>query len=219
MEALQFLRSRIRDFQIQRKDKRMVNELLNPALFRRDTTFDDLYPQHIQELSQMHWTPVDIAKKAADFLSIPHARVLDIGSGVGKFCITAGFFHPETTFYGIEQREELYTFAEIAKSEMELPNVRFIHGNLTELEFKDYDHFYFYNSFYENIEPDSRIDYSVRTSFELYDRYSRFVYQMLEEKPAETRLVTFHAPDMQIPPGYQLVNSSYNRVLKMWLKQ
>ncbi|CAN5478994.1 hypothetical protein BH09BAC6_BH09BAC6_27030 [soil metagenome] len=197
----------------------MVNELLNPALFRRDTTFDDLYPQHIQELSQMHWTPVDIAKKAADFLSIPHARVLDIGSGVGKFCITAGFFHPETTFYGIEQREELYTFAEIAKSEMELPNVRFIHGNLTELEFKDYDHFYFYNSFYENIEPDSRIDYSVRTSFELYDRYSRFVYQMLEEKPAETRLVTFHAPDMQIPPGYQLVNSSYNRVLKMWLKQ
>ena len=197
----------------------MLNELLNPTLFRHDTAFDDLYPEHIQELSQMHWTPVDIAKKAGDFLSIPNTSVLDIGSGVGKFCITAGFFHPETFFCGIEQREELYTFAEIAKAEIELPNVNFIHGNLTELDFKNYDHFYFYNPFYENIEPDSRIDYTVRTSFELYDLYSRFVFQMLEEKPPETRLVTFHAPDTQVPSGYQLVNNSYSRVLKMWIKK
>jgi SAM-dependent methyltransferase len=219
METVQFLRSRFRNFQTQRKNRRMLNELLNPALFRHDTAFDDLYPEHIQELSQMHWTPVDIAKKAGDFLSVPNTSVLDIGSGVGKFCITAGFFHPETSFCGIEQREELYTFAEIAKREIELPNVNFIHGNLTELDFKDYDHFYFYNSFYENIEPDSRIDYTVRTSFELYDLYSRFVYQVLEEKPSETRLVTFHAPDTQVPPGYQLVNNSYSRVLKMWIKE
>lgn len=197
----------------------MLNELLNPALFRHDTAFDHLYPEHIQELSQMHWTPVDIAKKAADFLSIPNTSVLDIGSGVGKFCITAGFFHPETSFCGIEQREKLYTFAEIAKAQIELPNVNFIHGNLTDLDFKDYDHFYFYNPFYENIEPDSRIDYTVRTSFELYDLYSRFVYQMLEEKPPETRLVTFHATDTQVPPGYRLVHNSYSRVLKMWIKE
>jgi SAM-dependent methyltransferase len=197
----------------------MLNDLINPALFRNDVTLDDLYPEHIQNLSQMHWTPVDIARKASDFLAIPNARVLDIGSGVGKFCIAAGLFHPETTFYGIEQREELYTFAEIAKAEIDLPNVRFMHGNLTELDFKDYDHFYFYNPFYENIEPDSRIDYAVETSFELYDNYSRFVYQMLVEKPPETRLVTFHTPDSQVPPGYQLINNSYSSVLKMWIKE
>ncbi|MEP6610933.1 MAG: hypothetical protein ABJA76_03580 [Mucilaginibacter sp.] len=196
----------------------MLNELINPAIFRKDVTFDDLYPGHIQNMSQMHWTPVDIAKKASNFLAIPDARVLDIGSGVGKFCITAGFFHPGTTFCGIEQREELYTFAEIAKSEMDLPNVSFTHGNLTELDFDDYDHFYFYNPFYENIEPESRIDHSVETSFELYYHYSRFIYNMLDEKPAETRLVTFHAPDSQVPPAYHLVNNSYSRVLKMWIK-
>ena len=182
-------------------------------------TFDDLYPKHIQKLSQMHWTPVDIARKASDFLAIPNARVLDIGSGVGKFCITVGFFNPETTFYGIEQREELYTFAEITKAEIDLPNVRFMHGNLTQLDFKGYDHFYFYNPFYENIELDSRIDYAVETSFELYYNYSRFVYQMLAEKPPETRLVTFNAPDSQVPPGYQLINNSYSGVLKMWIKE
>ncbi|MEO6524332.1 MAG: methyltransferase domain-containing protein [Mucilaginibacter sp.] len=219
METLQFLHSRIRSFQTEKKEKRLVDELLNPSLFRYDTAFDHLYPEHIQELSAMHWTPVDIAKKAGDFLSIPNTQVLDIGSGVGKFCLTAGFFHPETVFYGIEQREELYTFAEIAKQEIDLPNVHFIHGNLTELDFSSFDHFYFYNAFYENIEPDSRIDYSVRTSFELYDRYSRFVYQMLEKKPPETRLVTFHAEGTQIPLGYRLVDNSYSKVLKMWIKE
>ncbi len=197
----------------------MLNELLDPALFREDITFDELYPEHIQALSPMHWTSVDIARKAADFLAIPGARVLDIGSGVGKFCLVAGFFHPETSFYGIEQREELYTFARIARSEVNLSNVHFMHGNLTALDFDNYDHFYFYNAFYENIEPDSRIDHAVKTSFELYERYSRFVYEMLAQKPAETRLVTFHGTDSQVPPGYKMVNNSYSRVLKMWIKE
>ncbi|WDF79575.1 class I SAM-dependent methyltransferase [Mucilaginibacter sp. KACC 22773] len=201
------------------KNKRMLNELLNPSLFYHDSAFDELYPEHIRKLSQMHWTPVEIAKIAGNFLAIPNTRVLDIGSGVGKFCITAGFFHPETTFSGIEQRRELYNFAEAAKAGIDLPNVTFTHGNLTELEFNNYDHFYFYNPFYENIEPDSRIDYAVETSFELYDQYSRLVYQMLAEKPSKTRLVTFHTPGGQVPPGYQLVNNSYSRLLKMWIKE
>ncbi len=194
----------------------MLNDLINPALFRKDVTFDDLYPEHIQEMSPMHWTPVDIARKASNFLAVPG---VDIGSGVGKFCITAGFFHPETSFYGIEQREKLYTFAEIAKAEVDLPNVYFMHGNLTDLDFSGFDHFYFYNAFYENIEPDSRIDYAVKTSFELYDRYSRFVYEMLDNKPPETRLVTFHGADSQIPPGFRLINNSCSRALKMWIKE
>lgn len=197
----------------------MFTDIINPALFRKDATFDDLYPDHIQKMSSMHWTPVDIARKAGNFLAIPNSRVLDLGSGVGKFCLTAGFHHPETLFYGVEQREELCTFAEIAKAEINLPNVHFMHGNLTDLDFSNFDHFYFYNAFYENIEPDRRIDYAVRTSFELYDRYSRLVYEILDNKPPETRLVTFHTPDSQVPPGYQLITNSYSRLLKMWIKQ
>jgi SAM-dependent methyltransferase len=196
----------------------METDTLNFYLFRKDTSFDYLYPDHIKELSRMHWTPLDIAKKAAFFLAIPHTRVLDIGSGVGKFCITAGAHFPNTHFTGIEQRQALCAYAEIAKDEISLDNVSFIHGNLTELDYNDYDHFYFYNSFYENIEPDSRIDYSVRTSFELYERYTRFVYAMLEEKKPGTRLVTYHARETQIPASYNLVDNSYNKVLKMWIK-
>jgi SAM-dependent methyltransferase len=189
------------------------------SLFRKDTVFDYLYPEHIRELSQMHWTPLNIARKASEFLAQPNTTVLDIGSGVGKFCITAGFHHPGTLFYGVEQRKELFDFAEIAKKQLDLPNVKFIHGNLMELDFRAFDHFYFYNAFYENIEPGSRIDYAVRTSFELYNYYSRFVFKMLDEKATGTRLVTFHGTEKQVPPSYQFVDNSYSSVLKMWIKK
>lgn len=218
MEILRLLQQSFKDFQTRRNNAYMPG-VINPALFRKDITFDDLFPERIQRLSQMHWTPVDMARKASDFLAIPNARVLDIGSGVGKFCITAGFFHPETAFYGIEQREALYTFAQLAKDEISLPNVHFIQGNVTGLDFSSFDHFYFYNPFYENIDPDSRIDNAVKISFQLYHRYSRLVYEMLDKKPPETRLVTFHCIDSQVPPGYQLTGSCYNRAMKMWIKE
>jgi SAM-dependent methyltransferase len=197
----------------------MYNDTLNISYFRKDAAFDTLYPLHIRELSQMHWTALDVSLEASNFLAAPGARILDIGSGVGKFCIAAGVYHPEATFYGVEHREELFHHAQIAKEQVGVPNVEFIHGNLTDLDYDSYDHFYFYNSFYENIEPRSRIDYTVSASFELYRYYTLFIYDMLNKKPAGTKLVTFHAPDKQIPASYRLIDNSYSRVLKMWVKE
>lgn len=197
----------------------MDTDTLNFPPFSTDISFDILYPAHIQALSAMHWTPVDIAKKAAAFLNTPGARVLDIGSGVGKFCLIAGTHFPQTRFTGVEQRQELHHYAELARDETDLGNVNFIHGNLTELDYENYDHFYFYNAFYENIEPDSRIDHAVRTSFELYERYQCFVHGMLGAKKSGTRLVTYHARESQIPASYQRVENVYHKLLKMWIKK
>jgi hypothetical protein len=197
----------------------MYCDTLNISYFRKDAAFDTLYPQHIRELSQMHWTALDVSLEASNFLAAPGARILDIGSGVGKFCIAAGVYHPRATFYGVEQREELFNHAQIAKEQVGVPNVEFIHGNLTDLDYNRFDHFYFYNPFYENIEPGSRIDYTVRTSFEWYNYYTLFIYEMLNKKPAGTKLVTFHAPDKQIPNSYRLTDNSYSRFLKMWIKE
>lgn len=197
----------------------MYSDTISISYFRKDAAFDTLYPRHIRELSQMHWTSLDISLEASNFLAAPGARILDIGSGVGKFCIAAGVYHPEATFYGIEQREALFNYAESAKAQIGVPNVQFMHGNLTNLDYDLFDHFYFFNPFYENIEPSIRIDYSVNTSFDLYNYYTLFIYEMLNKRPAGTRLVTFHAPEKQIPISYRLVNNSYSRVLKMWIKQ
>ena len=114
---------------------------------------------------------------------------------------------------------ELHTLAEMVKEEVDLSNVHFIPKNLTELDFGNYDYFYLNNAFYENIEPESQIDYSVRISFELYHRYSSFVYKILDGKLLETRIVTFHGTDNQVPSSYKQVNNSYSRTLKMWIME
>jgi len=197
----------------------MYSDTLNISYFRKDAAFDTLYPPHIRDLSQLHWTSLDIALEASNFLASPGARVLDIGSGVGKFCIAAAVYHPDTQFFGIEQRKELFTFAKSAQEAIGVENVHFSYGNLMDLNYENYDHYYFYNSFYENIEPGSRIDYSVNASFELYNQYTWYVHEMLSNRPAGTKLVTYHTQDKQIPSSYKLIENSYSRFLKMWVKE
>jgi len=72
-----------------------------------DHFFNTLYPLRIKKLSECHWTPVEVAKLAADYLvDKPNCKVLDIGSGAGKFCLI-GAASTKGRFYGVEQREGL----------------------------------------------------------------------------------------------------------------
>ncbi|ASU36287.1 class I SAM-dependent methyltransferase [Mucilaginibacter xinganensis] len=192
---------------------------LNGCLFRNDAEFDWLYPKKAQLLSLKHWSPLSVAHKAAEFLAEPGARVLDIGSGIGKFCLTAGYHFPASSFYGVEQRLELIDLAEKAKKYTRLSNVNFIHGNITQIHFKEFDHFYFYNSFYENLDPVNQIDDTIELSESLYSYYTQYLYNALYEKPPGTRLVTFHSLEQEIHTSYKLVDFSCDTLLKMWIKQ
>jgi hypothetical protein len=72
------------------------------ACLTSDLAFDALYERRIRELSPQHWTPVRIARRAAELLTLSGAkRILDVGSGVGKFCIV-GALTTEAQFVGIE---------------------------------------------------------------------------------------------------------------------
>ncbi|MGN8072800.1 hypothetical protein [Mucilaginibacter sp. 22184] len=195
------------------------NNLVNKLLFSDDAEFDWIYPHHFQLLSLKHFTPLSIAKKAAEFLSLPDTRVLDIGSGAGKFCLTAGYHFRETFFYGVEQRHELHHLAENIKRYTDLPNVNFIYGNVTQINFKEFDHFYFYNSFYENIDQMNKIDDTIELSESLYNYYTQYLYMALSAKPSGTRLVTFHSLEQEIPQDYRLADVSYDTLLKMWIKE
>lgn len=196
-------------------EKKLINELL----FSDDTEFDWLYPKQFQLLSLKHFTLLPIAQKAAEFLSLPNTRVLDIGSGAGKFCLTAGYHFPKTFFYGVEQRYELHHLAENIKRYTDLPNVNFIYGNVTQINFKEFDHFYFYNSFFENIDQINKIDDTIELSESLYNYYTQYLYMALSAKPSGTRLVTFHSLEQEIPPDYRLADVSYDTLLKMWIKE
>jgi SAM-dependent methyltransferase len=187
--------------------------------FSSDSRFDQLYPDAIQALAKRHWTPLVVARKAAHFLAIENnARILDIGSGVGKFCLAAAYYQPQSFFHGIEQRVSLQYKAETARQILRLENARFIHGNFTTIDFKNYDHFYFYNAFYENLVGTDKIDNSIVYSGELYNYYNRYLYNQLDQKPAGTRLATYHSMEDEIPPSYQVAGAEFDNLLKFWIK-
>ncbi|MDR3716379.1 MAG: methyltransferase domain-containing protein [Puia sp.] len=187
--------------------------------FYSDKEFNALYPLSIQALSRHHWTPLPIAMKAARFLAGDEAvSILDIGSGVGKFCLAAAYLTPHAVYYGVEQRKSLIDYAEAAKSKLQLENVFFIHGNFTQLDLKKYDHFYFYNAFYENLDGTDKIDDSIDYSGELYNYYNRYLFRQLQQKPKGTRLCTLCSLESEVPPDFQVVYSDMNDLLKCWVK-
>jgi len=198
----------------------MGNVFTKPTFYTSDAAFDWLYPERMQLLSKRHWTPMGIAKTAARFLgSVPGSRVLDIGSGIGKFCLIGAYHYPESFFYGVEQRQELHHHALAAKDAIGLRNVEFMHANFTQIDVDDYDSFYFYNAFYENLDGNDPIDRQIAYSVSLYNYYSRYLFNVLHNRPSGTRLVTFHSLEDEVPPGYQLVDASVDLMLKMWIRR
>ncbi len=187
--------------------------------FLSDDQLHYVYPESIKLLARRHWTPLRITQMVVQFLTPSKgARVLDIGSGVGKFCLAGAYYKPAASFFGVEQRKDLTDHAEFARTMLGLKNAYFINTNFTQLDFKQYDHFYFYNSFYENLVDTEKIDESISYSGELYNLYNRFLYKKLDEMRPGTRLATFHCLEDKIPASYYLVESKVDCLLKFWLK-
>lgn len=187
--------------------------------FKSDEVFDTLLSDPLRAVAPRHWTPLEVAEKASRFLCTHHGvKVLDIGSGSGKFCMAAAYHHPEARFTGVEQRAYLVDFCNSLKDKLGLGNVKFVHANIKDFDISAYDHFYFYNSFYENLPGTQKIDYEVRYSESLYNYYNRILYKMLDKKPVGTRLVTYHSLGGEIPPGYEIIDTDYAEYLKYWQK-
>ena len=183
-------------------------------LFISDKEFDDNFPHEIERLAERHWTPATIAKRAAKFLvNKPGTRVLDIGSGSGKFCIIGAACN-DGLFIGVEQRENLCLLAVKIGLRYKLNNVRFINANVTDIDFSNYDAFFFYNAFYENIEPDGAIDTTVKLDASFYQLYTAELTQKLLAMPKGTRLVTYWGE--WVPDGYELVYRNGNDSLRFW---
>ena len=188
--------------------------------FNSDSRFDKLYPLPIRRLGERHWTPLEVAESAALFLAAEKGvRILDIGSGVGKFCLSAAHYKPDALYYGVEQRKDLVTYAESAKQILNLSNVSFIHENFTKLDFKQYDHFYFYNSFYENLTGIPKIDESITYSSDLFNFYNRNLYRQLAKRPSGTRVAGYHSLEVEMPRNYHVVGSDMDGLLKFWIKE
>ena len=188
--------------------------------FETDIRFNQLYPPYIRELAGMHWTPLNIARRVIEFLAPDECvKILDIGSGVGKFCLAAARYRPYAQIYGIEQRGSLVECANEAKNILGLSNVSFHCGNFTQLNLKLYDHFYLYNPFFENIDRTVQIDNSILYSESLYNYYNQYLCKQFEVMPLGTRIATYCSWDEEIPPGYHLIDTNFQNLVKFWIKK
>ncbi len=193
--------------------------LTNPQnYFHSDAVFDNLFPVHIQKLSAIHWTPLNVAITAARFLTAGgNAKIIDIGAGVGKFCI-AGSFFTNGYFTGVEQRKNFVTIGNKVIKQFGLNKAELIHGNFTETDMAPYNGIYFYNSFHENIVHADSLDEQVDRSSELYNLYTQHLLAQLNKMPIGTRLATYWLSITEIPACYKMHESHYNNLLKLWIK-
>lgn len=196
----------------------MVFEFLKLNKHVTDTEFDTIFPEEIKRKGNVHWTPVEIAREASEFLSDhPDARILDIGSGAGKFCMVASAL-TGAKYTGVELRESLYNVSRKLAKYHRLENVEFIHANITDIDFKAYTGFYFFNSFYENLEKEHAIDGAIELKIQNYNIYTRYVKEQLDGMPVGTRLVTYWSSVKDIPKSYELQAKVAHGLLEMWMK-
>ncbi len=190
---------------------------LSSPQYISDTDFDARCPEKIRGLSQRHWTPVAIARTVAKYLATSHkTKILDIGSGVGKFCVV-GAAYTNAYFTGVEQRKNLCNLAEKIAHQYNLPNAQFIHNNITQIDFTEYDALYFYNSFHENMEQTAAIDFDLELNPTLYHQYNQYLVKQLAKMPKGTKLVTYWA-DREVPLSYELLYTDLFGALKFWRK-
>ena len=85
------------------KDCEMVFKYIEKGIPIEDDDFDEIYPDEIRPMAFTHFTPVEMAIKAAKFLvQKTGTRVLDIGSGAGKFCMIGS--NASVSFFDILSR-------------------------------------------------------------------------------------------------------------------
>jgi len=194
----------------------MKSKLIIPL---SDEEFNAVFPDHIKSLCFRHFTNLEVSKKVIGWLNSrgQKLRVLDLGCGVGKFCVVAA---SQTThhFTGVDFREDYILIAESLKNKYDLQNLDFVSGNILDVNFGHFNAFYLFNPFLEQIDETAKLDSRYKTSPLLYSIYENHVRQQFEAMPAGTIVITYYVTPQQMPHNFKIIETGFNGFLKLWLK-
>jgi hypothetical protein len=169
-----------------------------------DRAFDDLVQPELRHLSKVHWTPVDVAVRAAALLCPrPDTRVLDIGAGVGKLCMV-GALSELGSWCGIEQHATLVHAAERLAVRLGVERrTTFLHGDAFAVDWCEFDALYLYNPFELASSPTG----APPGSADLHHAGAQAARarERLATLRRGTRVVTLHGFGDVMPPGYALL--------------
>lgn len=196
-----------------------MNQEEKSNINRDDTAFEDALRKSVQGHSYIHWTPVEVIKTAVRWLGTESDnKILDIGSGVGKFCLI-GAMNSKSHFTGVETRKNLVDQAVELQKDLALDNISFIHSDIKRIDFSDYTSFYFYNPFCEHMALSGGIDDRIQFDEEAFYEYQNFVEEQLKRTPKGTKLVKYCSPDFDISTDFDLADMYFEGQLQLWLKR
>lgn len=187
-----------------------------------DRAFDRFLPDELRRVSSQYWTPLQVVMRAAEWLEEAKVRtVVDIGSGVGKFCVAAALAG-NCQFTGIEQRPRLVAAARDLARVFEVEDrVTFIDGALGDTFIPAADAYYLYNPFGENLFGDQdHLDEDVELSAGRYSRDISTTRDLLLRAPVGTCVLVYNGFGGQVPLGYQEIHADHElpNPLVMWKK-
>ncbi len=179
--------------------------------------FDELLHSEFQKLSTTFWSSNEIIDLTIDWLELNStSRVLDIGSGVGKFCVL-GSQISDASFTGVEIRKNLVAEAKRLANKLELDNCVFIHSDVRDFDFQEYDSFFYYNPFCEHIAIDEVIDNTIEFSRENHRKYEELMFEKLKTLSVGIKIITYCSSDFILPRNYHLIKTNGDSTLALWV--
>jgi hypothetical protein len=177
----------------------------------------------LHKASALHWTPLAVTLQAARWLRESGVeRVVDIGSGAGKFCVAAALA-TGCTFVGVEQRASLVEAArELAIRFGVADRVEFVHTTLALGAVPAGDTYYLFNPFGENLlRPMHRLGEDVELGEERYRRDVALMEDIFANFAPGTLVIKYNGFGGRMPRTYEQIRvyRSLPSVLRMWRKK
>lgn len=100
------------------KLSKQVMDALRAKYLVLDSEFDRILPFRYQTVSEIHWTPIDVAVAIAQMVeNLPTRRFIDLGAGTGKLCVLLALM-TDHFISGVESSEGSTSFLPAASSVM-----------------------------------------------------------------------------------------------------
>lgn len=183
-----------------------------------DESFDAIYPSVVRDVSCAHWTPVRVAVRIVELLRLRREeRLLDVGAGVGKFCVIAAA-RSGARVRGVERRPDLAAVGREAVGRYAV-DVEIALGSFEAEDPATFDAVYVFNPFTEQIvlegvDDDELVAERAATDVSAAERF-------LDSARPGTRLVTFCGFGGGVPSAYeQEAREVWDEgALELWVKR
>jgi SAM-dependent methyltransferase len=190
---------------------------------RWDAAFDWLLPLRARTKGPRYWSPLSVAARAAlRFAELDARRVLDVGAGPGKFCIAAALARPDLLLCGVEQRHSLVKTAQELAAGLALTNVEFRVGDALSVPWRDFDGFFFFNPFAENVFASEDVfDTGVELSESRLATELLTTFRLLASLRCGSVVITYCGLGGPIPSSYDLEHDEPlgSAALRTWVKR